>query len=305
MRFGIMAMQLHKLIPSNLSPAQALDYVSSFEHAALVRDLYGHGFNPIELGGDLGMFMPQTFLPPAIEALAALKEELGVTYTVHLPLWSVEPSTPLPPVRHGSARALIDTVQATLPLDPEVYVLHATGALAAEFYRMQLPPVGRAVILRQFQNGALESIRTLLAETGIPSRRLAIETIEFPFELTLGMAEQFDLSLCLDTGHVLAGFSGTIDGSILDFFDVLEACLPRLTEIHLHDALIPKNGAIVYGTDHSPLGTGDLDTAHLLKRLDAAGFDGPVIFELTVEEARQSLEVIRQIEPAAPAKSAR
>ncbi len=293
MRFGIMAMQLDKLVPSALSPEAMQGYLTTFDHAALVRALHNHGFNPIELGGDLAMFMPHTFAPPAIERLVALKEETGVEYTVHLPLWSVEPSTPLTPVRRGSARALVDIVRATLPLEPEVYVMHATGALAAEFYQMHLPELGHALIMRQFQAGARESLAALLSETGIPSRQLAIETIEFPFDLTLELAEELDLSLCLDTGHVLAGFSGLT----LDFFDVVEACLPRLAEVHLHDAPVPAAGAIVYGTDHSPLGTGDLDTARLLDRLEAAGFDGPVIFELRVEQALASLDVVRTLRP--------
>lgn len=293
MRFGIMAMQLQALVPVGLSPQEMADYVRTFDHAALVRQLHAHGFGLIELGGDLAMFMPQTFAPDAIERLAALKTELGLAYTVHLPLWSVEPSTPLTPVRHGSARALVNIVRATQPLEPEVYVLHATGALAAEFYRMHLPDLGKALLLRQFQRGALESIATILAETGIPGRRLAIETIEFPLDLTLEMAEKLDLSLCLDVGHVLSGFSGDVD-----FFDAVELCLPRLAEVHLHDAPIPASQeAIVYGKDHSVLGTGDLDLPRFLDRLSAAGFDGPIIFELKVEEALASLDVIRAVRP--------
>ena len=93
-------------------------------------------------------------------------------------------------------------------LQPEVYVFHATGALASEFYRMRLPEMARAFILRQFQNNARESIQAILSETSLASRQLAIETIEFPFELTVELAEQLDLSMCLDTGHVLVGFPG-------------------------------------------------------------------------------------------------
>ncbi len=293
MRFGIMTMQMKELIPAGLSPQEMMGYITTFENATLVRKLHAHGFSLVELGGDLTMFMPQTFAPPAIERLAALKAEPGLAYTVHLPLWSVEPSTPLTPVRHGSTRALIDVVRATLPLQPEVYVLHATGALAAEFYRMKLPELGRAMLMRQFQAGAMESIHVLLSETGIPSRQLAIETIEFPLDLTLELAEKFNLSLCFDVGHVLSGFSGDVE-----FFHALELCLPRLAEIHLHDAPIPASQqAIVYGKDHSVLGTGDLDLPRFLDRLAEAQFNGPIIFELEIEEALTSLDVIRAIRP--------
>ncbi len=291
MRFGIMAMQLAALIPPDLDPARLPAHVAGFDHAALVESLHRHGFDPIELGGDLAMFMPHTYAPPAIEKLAALKAEKGLGYTVHLPLWSVEPSTPLTPVRLGSVQATAEIVRATLPLDPEVYVIHATGALAAEFYRMRLPETGRAIILRQFQARALESLRALLAETGLPPRKLAVETVEFPFELTHELAEALDLSVCLDTGHVLSGFSGP-----LDLFDALEAMLPRLAEVHLHDAPRWMPGTpIRYGEDHQALGRGDLDVGRLLQRLTEAGFQGPVVFELTVPEAVASLAQVRRL----------
>jgi len=293
MRFGIMAMQLDALVPSGLSPEGMMAHISGFDHAKLVQGLAAHGFNPIELGGDLTLFFPQAYTPTSIECLAALKQERGLSYTIHVPLWSMEPSTPLTPVRLGSVRAAVDIIKAVLPLEPEVYVLHATGSLAAEFYHMRLPEMARALILRQFQSQARESLKAILAETGIPSRRLAIETVEFPFELTLELAQVLDLSLCLDTGHVLVGFSGPVT-----LYEALDRCLPRLAEIHLHDA--PWQGPeqrISYGQDHQPLGTGDLDVARLFDRLLEARFAGPLIFELSIEESLASLEVIRARRP--------
>jgi sugar phosphate isomerase/epimerase len=295
MRFGIMAMQIDSLIPSGVPAENILAHLASFDLASLSRDLHQQGFNLVELGNDLGSLIPQTFAPPAVERLAALKSELGLNYTVHLPLWSVEPSTPLTPVRQGSVQAIIDAIRVTLPLDPEVYVFHATGALAAEFYRMQLPEIARSVLMRVFQAGAQDSLQAILMETGLSSRRLAIETIEFPFDLTLDLAEQLDLSMCLDTGHVLVGFSGPID-----IFEALERCLPRLAEIHLHDG--PWQGPerkIGYNQDHKPLGAGDLDVGRLFDRLESAGFQGPLIFELRVSEALASLERIKSIRPQA------
>lgn len=286
MRFGIMAMQLDALVPPGITPQAAQAHIAGFDHAALVRRLAGAGFNPIELGGDLALFFPQAYAPQTVERLAQVGAELGIGYTVHLPLWSVEPSTPLTPVRLGSLRSAVDVIRATAPLAPEVYVFHATGALAAEFYRMRLPELARGLLLRQFQAGALASLRAILEETGLPSRKLAVETVEFPFELTIELAQALDLSLCLDVGHVLSGFSGPVD-----LFDALEICLPRLAEIHLHDSPRWQPGSpIVYGVDHQALGRGDLDVARLLARLAAANWQGPLVFELTLAEALVSLE---------------
>jgi sugar phosphate isomerase/epimerase len=293
MRFGIMTMQRAALIPSGMGVEEALTYIATLDHADLARRLYGHGFDPIELGGDMVLFFPQSFSPDTVERLAELKSETGVSYTVHLPLWSVEPSTPLRPVRQGSVQALVDSVRAVQQVEPECYVVHATGALAAEFYHMDLPEFARGLLMRQFQAYARESIQILLAETGLPSRKLAIETVEFPFDLTLELADDLDLSLCLDTGHVLAGFSGP-----LGLPEALERCLPRLAEIHLHDSpAFGSDGIIHYGQDHRPLGTGDLDLGRFLDRLVEAEFEGPIIFELTVEEALASLDVVRRRRP--------
>lgn len=291
MRFGIMEMQLEALIPAGLPIEQIMASITNFDHAGLAKGLAAKGFNPIELGGDLGMFLPEAYSPESVAGLAALKAS-GLSYTIHLPLWSVEPSTPLAPVRRGSVEAVVQVIHAVRPIEPEIYVLHATGALAAEFYNMKISEMARALILRQFQSGARASIRSILEQTGLPSRKLAIETIEFPLDLTLELAEEFDLCVCLDTGHVLAGFPGWFD-----LFEVLEKVLPRLGEVHLHDCKKMLEGVRGYGKDHKPLGSGDLDLGRFLDRLDVAGFKGPLIFELKVEEALQSLKVVESVRP--------
>jgi len=293
MHFGIMEMQISALMPSGSSISEALAYVAHFNHSTHVRNLASLGFKTIELGGDLALFFPNAYDQASIERLAILKEELGLTYTVHLPLWSVEPSTLLQPVRHGSVRAINDIIQATRPLMPEVYVLHATGALAAEFYRMKIPDLARVLILKQFQANALASLKEILSETGIPSRQLAIETIEFPLELMLELAESLNLSICLDTGHVLVGFSGPVD-----FMETVSRCLPRLAEVHLHDGpAFRKTHELGYGKDHQPLGSGDLDVPQLLNKLEEGHFNGPVIFELGIQQALSSFEIVKGLRP--------
>jgi sugar phosphate isomerase/epimerase len=291
MRFGIMAMQINALIPPGLPPENVLAHIAGFEHAGLIKDLADNGFKLIELGGDLILFLPHTYAPESIQKLAELKDILGLDYTLHLPLWSVEPSTPLTPVRKGSVEAVIQSIRAVEPLNPEIYVMHATGALAAEFYRMRIPEIARSLLMRQFQLGAKESLKTILAETGIPSRKIAIETIEFPLDLTLELAEDLDLSICFDAGHIMAGFSG-----VPDFFEALEQCLPRLGEVHLHDSpWRPPDQTPGYGEDHKILGTGELDVYQFLSRLEEAEFTGPVVFELTKEEAIASMKYIEQV----------
>lgn len=291
MRFGIMEMQLDHLVPSGINASDAVDQILNFDHGQLVNELAQQGFSIVELGGDLGLFFPSAYDPKNIQRLDKMKQDCGLSFTVHLPLWSVEPSTPLEHVRLGSVDAIMDVIDAVEPLNPEVYVLHATGALAAEFYRMDLPQIAKSLALKQFQGGAIGSIQTILEETGIPSRKLAIETVEFPFDLTLEIANLLDLSICLDTGHVLAGLSGAIK-----LEDATEACLPRLAEVHLHDSTnYMKTGEIGYGQDHQPLGTKDLDVKGLMENLENHNFTGPMIFELTVKQSQISLAYLKEI----------
>lgn len=293
MRFGIMDIQIDELIPRGVSPQEMVAHIAGFDHGELVRGLAAQGFNLIELSGDLAFFLPQTLTPLMIQKLAAVKEELGLTYTAHIPLWSMEPATPLAPVRQGAVQAVVDFCQIIRPLEPEIYVFHATGPMAADFYHRDLPQVAKSFLMRLFQSKARESLAAILARTGLPGRALAIETVEFPFDLTLELAEELDLSICLDIGHVLIGYSGQVD-----LFDVLEACLPRLGEVHLHDGPWQgPGGEIRHGEDHVALGLGDLDAGRFLDRLVEADYAGPVIFELTVAEALASLDEIRSLRP--------
>ena len=293
LRFGIELMQPGLLIEQALGPtghpAELGQRGFSVDVACAVERVASLGFSLIELNPDLMVFFPQCLNLPSVERLRALKESRNLTYTVHLPLWSVEPSTPVESVRRGSVDALVEGVLRMAPLEPEVYVLHATGALAAEFGRMAaLEPV-RPLVMRLFQEQARRSVKTLLDCTGLPSRLVALETIEFPFELMLELAEEFDLSVCLDTGHVLAGYSGDVTVA-----EALQRTFPCLAEVHLHDGYRRSApGGPVRVADHLPLGEGDLAVEWFLEELDQRGFVGPVVFELTIEEAQTSLEVIQ------------
>lgn len=296
MRYGIMAIQPENMMQPGASTRELVANFLRFDHSQLVREVSKHGFNLVELSGDLGMLHPPAFAEAAIEKLAKVKDRLGLSYTVHLPFHSVDLSTPLNEVREASAHTIVEAIRITSPLEPEVYVCHATAGLAAEFHEMNISEKARPHLLGNFKSKALASIDTILTETRLPSRQFAVENISFPFDLTLDIAEEFDLGFCLDVGHLLAGYSGPFD-----LFDALEACLPRLAEVHLHDSPWQGPNYIVQkGKDHQPLGTGDLDVGRLLDRLELAGWDGPIIFELRIDEALKSLEVIRRVEQTHP-----
>ena len=78
---------------------------------------------------------------------------------------------------------------------------------------------------------------------------------------------------------------------------MLERVLPRLAEVHLHDSKCMPSGTRGYGEDHKPLGRGDLELGRFLDRLAEADYQGPLVFELTLSEALQSLQVVRSVRP--------
>ncbi|MHB1135001.1 MAG: cobamide remodeling phosphodiesterase CbiR [Chloroflexota bacterium] len=290
MRYGIMAMQLGLILPGeeDLDRGTVLGRLAKFDIAQLVTRLADAGFNLIELNTDLELFLPGCLDAAAVARLAALRAERGLAYTVHLPLWSMEPATPDPRVRVASVATLADALTRLEPLQPEVYVLHSTGALAAEFSHARLPALAKGLILERFHEMARQSLGELLQRTAVAPRRLALENVEFPLEFTLRLAEEFDCSLCLDTGHVLAGYSGPSD-----LERAVSLFLPRLGEVHLHDGFRRAEGA----GDHLPLGQGDLPVAWLLSRLADGGYAGPVILELAVPDAIASLAALQSMQP--------
>ena len=75
MRFGIMAMQLEALVPPGMPAEQIMARHHELRPCRAGKRVADKGFNPIELGGDLGMFLPNVYSPESVERLAALKSE--------------------------------------------------------------------------------------------------------------------------------------------------------------------------------------------------------------------------------------
>ena len=295
LRLGIEILQeqlLLEMAAPLLAESRLPEKLPQLDVAKMAERIASYGFKLIELNTDLNIFFPHSFGVPTLKRLLELKESLGLSYTVHLPLWSLEPSSPFEEVRRASVDVMVDAALRFAPLEPEVYVFHATGPLATEFFiSSSIPDQARPLLMFMFQRNAARSIEEILKRTGLPSRSLAIETIQFPLDLTLGLAEEFDLSICFDTGHVFSRQPGPVD-----FHQALAKCLPRLKEVHLHDAWFrPEPGGPPRWADHLPLGEGEVPVEEFFATLKEKGFSGPIIFELTIPEALKSLERLRSI----------
>jgi sugar phosphate isomerase/epimerase len=290
-RFGITALDWATVL-NQLSAAGFFD-LSKFDFAEIVRITHEQGFSLMELTMDIGYVLPGSLSETQISKLLKIKDELDLTYTAHLPLWSIEPSSPNSFIREASVECLVNAVRLAEPLNPEVYIVHNAGWLGAEFSEFDIGGEGKPMISMIMGNLAEQSVRELIQQTGVPSRKFALESIEFPFEITWEIAERLDTSICLDTGHVLSGQSGSTD--VMEF---IKRYYSRLLEIHLHDGALKRvEGKRFSYYDHKVLGQGDLPIVEFLTTLDERGFEGPIIFELNREDARASVKVIRQLLP--------
>ena len=132
------------------------------------------GFKHIEITGDLPDTLPGILTPEKIDQLLEIKKKEKLTYSVHLPLWGIEPAAFSGRIREGSIQAFVDCIELTSPLDPLCYVIHPTGALTVEFITMGLPELATGIIIQQFTNHVENAIKEVLKRTKIDSRLLAV-----------------------------------------------------------------------------------------------------------------------------------
>lgn len=184
--------------------------------------------------------------PAVIETLAEVKAEHGLSYTVHLPLdcrfGDSDPAVRAASV--GKCERIFDLVR---PLDPHAYLVHFDGEV-----RAPQPAADLAV----WRDRLRESAAALIA-CGVPSRKLAVETLQYPFECVTSVIHDLDLGVCVDIGHLLLLGRDPV------------ACIrehrKRCCVVHLH--------GVRDGIDHVDIA--DMDPELLNGILDAAGTPGP------------------------------
>lgn len=256
------------------------------DYAKLVRKTVESGFEHVELSTDLYYILPASFSKENIEEWVSMKDK-GTSFSVHLPIWSIELDSPVEDIRKASVNAVVKPVEILEDLKPLAYVLHVAGPLAAEVNRMEISKNYKELFFQVLAQNASRSVKQIVScvsDMGVDSRRIALESIEFPFSKTLEIAGEFDTSICIDTGHILAGYSGEISVE-----EALKKSSKKLGEIHLHDAYRRIEGDRLVIRDHLALGAGDLNLKSFLKTLRQVDFSGPIVFELGLRDAKASL----------------
>jgi sugar phosphate isomerase/epimerase len=251
------------------------------------------GFQHIEFVLNTHYFLrnpSQLFTKECVQELMALKKEHNLTFSVHLPFWSVDPSSHIDRIRKATVEEMSYLIENTLDLEPTTYVLHATGEFAAEVNSMRLSPEQKNALINFFAKNSRHFVKLLvenLSQIGVPSKKIALESVKFPFKYSIELAKEFDTSLCIDVGHILAGYPGDVD-----LKEVFEISKHRVSEVHVHDVIKRMENGRLYVKDHSPIGSGTLNFHEVLDFLEEANFCGPLVLELKFEDAVNSLKII-------------
>lgn len=220
-------------------------------------------FDFVELDDDCRWLYPRVFNADLYRQLREVSDELGLQWTVHLPFYGVDPCAPNEIIRRASVEAILESIEATSILEPQLYVLHALSEQAGRDERSSDPTVQQMWPLQREQ--AARSVESILRE--VDRERVCIENLpELAPELSTALAQEFGTALCLDVGHLML-FGG-------DLSEFVDANLDKIREIHLHDVIKTDDRLI----DHQALGTGIVPVADLVQRF--AQTDGYLTVEV-------------------------
>ncbi len=139
---------------------------------------------------------------------------------------------PDPALRRRFCETAFSFYERTLSLAPTSYILHLDSRRADE----TIEPDRSA-----WENRVRESLQTMQMK-GIELRRIAVENLEYPLQCILPFVEAFDMSFCLDIGHLLRYGHDPAEQTAL----FLKMC----SMVHLHGV---DNGKDHTGLDHISL----------------------------------------------------
>lgn len=293
MRFGITPLGVES-ITSVFNDEKGMNCFLDFKFSDIVRAAAERGYKHCEITLDIFQILPIKIDEEEQKEFLALKEEFDLTYSAHFPIWSIELAAPNKFIREASIASVIDSFNIIKFLEPdiEVFVLHPSGPFAHEITSLDVDPKYKSFILSLFNGFAINSVKEIIRKTKLDKKKIGIENIEYPFEATLEIIKKLrGPQLLIDTAHFLGGFSGDQYSTGEALVKLTDEYLDITNEIHLQDFAEGE------GADHAALGKGRGFPHEFLDLIDNRGFEGPVVFELSFEQARESLKFIKKHAP--------
>ena len=293
MRFGITPLEIENIV-NVFKQGKGLESFLNFRFSDIVLDAAERGYKLCEITLDIFQILPVPVNDDEIQRLKDIKKKYNLTYSAHFPIWSIELASPNKFIRNASVDSLVDSynIFKALEADIEVYVLHPSGPFAAEITSADIEPKYKDFILNLFNGFAIRSVKDIIKKTQIDKSKIAIVNIEYPFEGTLEIIKKLKgPKLLIDTAHFLGGYSGEKHSTPEGLVEIAKNHLDIISEIHLQDF------ASGLGADHAALGAGKGFPPKFLDIVHEYGFKGPIVFELTFDQAKESLNFIKKNNP--------
>ncbi|TFG26038.1 MAG: sugar phosphate isomerase/epimerase [Promethearchaeota archaeon] len=290
MRFGITPLEAESFKKIfNPEKGGLIDF-SKVHFSDVIVDVIESGFQHCEISLDLFEILPIQIDIEEQKRIKSLKKEYDITFSAHFPIYSIELSSPNKFIREASVQSCVDSFNKFKFLEPDidVFVIHPTGSFTASIGVLGLDSKASELVYSILTNYAIQSVKTIIKQTKLPIQKMAIENIEYPFEKTIDMINNIKgTKLCIDTAHFLGGFSGEID-----LIEITNKYLDITSEIHLQDYSDDYPSP-----DHVALGRGKNFPIDFLRIINKYNFQGPIVFELGIKQAIESIEFIKKHVP--------
>jgi len=208
-----------------------------------------------------------------LKRIAAIKEESQLSFTLHTPLDASLASEDFAR-RSSSIEKVCLAIESVHRIEPYAYILH----IYLGDKEKDTPPHD----LASWRERASDSLKKILARTGVTSRDICIESIDYDFSLIEPVVKKLDLSVALDVGHFER------DDRPLEMY--LERYLARSRVIQWH-------GVDPTGRDHRSLvHYPKAQTKLLLDSLFNASYQGILTIEVFREsDFEESLTLVTQL----------
>ena len=171
-----------------------------------------------------------------IKILKTLSKDLDITFNIHLPL-NVYLGSHDDTLRKKSIEILRGIFDLTEPLNPTTHTLHLVYDGTADDEENR----------KRWKSNLFESFEELLSK-GIDGESISVETLSYPLNWIDDIIEAFDLSVCLDVGHLLL--------TNTPLSDTINRYCDRISIYHLH--------GVKEGRDHHSINNLPKAVWHLL-----------------------------------------
>ena len=169
-----------------------LESLATFSIADQVELSSDLGFSHFEIALDIFQTFPIPITQDELTKLKTLKHQKSLSFSCHLPFFSLDLAVSNQYIREGTQNAFINAYKSLRDLEKDIdcYVIHPIGENTTEMLRfMGNFPISSAGVDLCTQY-AIQGIQILLKETGINPNKIAIENLKFPLESTLGIIKE-------------------------------------------------------------------------------------------------------------------